>query len=189
MAQENDAALATLEEQRTEYEGRLRLARRAEEDVTRRIDEKRLELHRAEAEAAVEAYERSLAERNSAAERFASAAEAAVAALREYEAAHRSVASALNAARSRPAGRASVKTEDEPPVVAEALDTLVDVVRERLDSDLERDLVETAARSPMGHNITKLPVHLQALARERRGAILKEATGRPQRERHEEPEG
>ena len=186
LAQKNDAALAALEEQRAEYAGRLQLARRAEEDVKRRIDEKRAELQRAEAEAVVEAYERTLAERDSAAERFASAAGAAVAALREYEAADESVSAALKATRSHPVGVRSVKGEGEPAGVAQSIDLLVDVVRERLDSDLERDLVEAAARSPMGHDIKNLPAHLQVLARERRGAILNEAA-RDRREVEDKP--
>jgi hypothetical protein len=178
LAQKNDAALAALEEQRLDYAGRLRLARQAEEDVKRRIDEKRVELQRAEAEAVIEAYERTLAERDSAAERFASAAGAAVAALREYEAAQQGVADALEAARGRAPGR-SGEGEGEPAVVAQSIELLVDTVRERLDSDLERDLVEAAARSPMGYDIKNLPTHLQALARERRFAIVNETKPRP----------
>jgi hypothetical protein len=38
LAEENTAALAALEEQRLEHEGRLHLARRAEEDFGRRIE-------------------------------------------------------------------------------------------------------------------------------------------------------
>jgi chromosome segregation ATPase len=182
LTQKNDAALAALEEQRAEYAGRLELARRAEEDVKRRIDEKRVELQRAEAQAVVEAYERAVAERDSAAERFASAAGAAVAALREYEAANESVSAALKAVRSRHAGGRSVKGESEPAAVAQSIELLVGVVRERLDSDLERDLVEAAARSPLGHDIKNLPAHLQVLARERRAAILNEAGRRDRRE-------
>jgi DNA repair exonuclease SbcCD ATPase subunit len=178
LARKSDAALAALEEQRDEYMGRLQLARRAEEDVKRRIDEKRDELQRAEDEAVIENYERAVGERESAAERFASTASAAVAALREYKAAQESVAHAVKAVRSRPGAGRSVKSEAEPAIVAESVELLVDIVRKRLDTDLERDLVEAAARSPMGYDIKNLPTHLQALARERRLAILNEAAGR-----------
>jgi hypothetical protein len=51
---------------------------------------------------------------------------------------------------------------------------LTDTVREHFESQLERDLVEAAARSPMGYEIQKLPAHLQALARERRLAVFRE---------------
>ena len=187
LARISDAAVAALEEQRDEYVARLQLARRAEEDVKRRIDEKRVELQRAEDEAVIENYERAVGERESAAERFASAASAAVAALREYEAAQESVAHALKAVRSRPRAGRSVKSEAEPAIVAESVELLVDAARKRLDTAFERDVVEAAARSPMGYDIKNLPAHLQALARERRVAILNEAARRDRRGVEDEP--
>jgi seryl-tRNA synthetase len=185
VAEESDAALATLEEQRVEREGQLALARREEEDLSRRIEEKRAELKRAEAEAAVEAYDRSVSARNAVAEKVASAVRAAVAALGEYDAAQEHVGTAWETVlRSRSAAGDS-RTEKipesgrEPPaVLTDAFETLTGVVRERLDGELERDLVEAAARSPMGNDIPKLPAHLQALARERRRSITQEARGR-----------
>jgi hypothetical protein len=156
--------------------------RRAEEDFAHRIDEKRVELERAEATAAIEAYERSLTERTSAAERFAAAAQAAIAAVREYEATNERVVSAWKAVLNRRVGPESVKAEGEPAVVAESFEMLIDIVRPRLDSDLERDLVDAAARSPMGHQIKKLPAHLQVLARERREAIFRDTASRQRRE-------
>jgi len=183
-AEESDAALATLEEQRLEREGQLALARRAEEDLSRRIEEKRAELKRAEAEAALEAYDRSVSARNAVAEKVASAVEAAVAAFGEYDAAQERVGTAWETVlRSRSAtgdSRAGKIPESgrEPTVLTEAFETLAGLVRDRLDGELERDLVEAAARSPMGNDIAKLPVHLQALARERRRSITQEARGR-----------
>jgi hypothetical protein len=114
---------------------------------------------------------------------------AAVAALREYEAARELVANAWLAARSRPAAGKSLESEragereHEPTIVEQSFEMLVDVVRERLEGDLERDLVEAAARSPMGHDIQELPAHLQVLARERRFAIRKEIGERAERQR------
>ena len=49
LAEESDAALAALEEERVEREGRLVLAQRAKDDFKLRIEAKRLELQRAEA--------------------------------------------------------------------------------------------------------------------------------------------
>jgi chromosome segregation ATPase len=187
LARKNDAALAALEEQRVEYAGRLRLAQQAEEDVKRRIEEKQVERQRAEDEAVIENYERAVGERESAAERFASAAGAAVAALAEYEAAQQRVVDALETVRSRRAGGTSIKSEGEPTIVTQSLELLVDVVRKRLDTDLERDLVEAAARSPLGYDIKKLPAHLQVLARQRRGAVLNEAARRDLPEVEDEP--
>jgi chromosome segregation ATPase len=183
-AEESDAALARLEEQRLEREGQLALARRAEEDLAHRIEEKRAELKRAEAEAAVEAYDRSLSARNAVAEKVASAVQAAVAALGEYDAAQERVGAAWETVlRNRSAAGNSrtgkiPESGREPTVLTEAFETLAGVVRERLDGELERDLVEAAARSPMGNDIPKLPAHLQALARERRRSLTQEARGR-----------
>lgn len=183
-ADESDAALAALQEQQLERESQLQLARRAEEDFRRRIEEKRAELRHAEAAAAMEAYERSLSERSSAAERFASAAQAAVAGLGEYELAQEGVATAWEAVLRNPSAAEARKAktadgpEQEPAILTQTFELLVKMVRERLDGELERDLVEAAARSPMGYDIQKLPAHLQALARERRLAIVQEKRGR-----------
>jgi hypothetical protein len=174
---ENDAALATLDEQRQERQGRLALARRAHEDVNRRLEERRVELARAEADAAVEAYERVLRERDVAAEALASAADAVTARLREYEAAQERAAGAWDAVLAQrellpELGRETLAEPDQDaPRVNEAREMLLGLVRNWLDHDLERDLVEAAARSPAGYAIEKLPEHLRALARERRIAI------------------
>jgi DNA repair exonuclease SbcCD ATPase subunit len=183
-AEQSDAALATLEEQRVEREGQLALARRAEEDLTRRVEEKRAELEQAKAEASVEAYDRSVNARDAVAEQVASAVRAAVAALGEYDAAQKRVGKAWETVlRSRSAAGDSrtgkiPESGREPKVMTEAFETLAGIVRERLDGELERDLIEAAARSPMGNDIPKLPAHLQALARERRRSITQEARGR-----------
>jgi hypothetical protein len=184
VAEESHAALATLEEQRVEREGQLTLARREEEDLSRRIEEKRAELKRADAEAAVEAYDRSVSARDAVAEKVASAVQAAVAALGEYDAAQEDVGTAWETVlRSRSAAGDSrtgkiPESGREPTVLKKAFETLAGLVRERLDGELERDLIEAAARSPMGNDIPKLPAHLQALARERRRSITQEARGR-----------
>ena len=44
---------------------------------------------------------------------------------------------------------------------------------ELIGAELENDLVEAAARSPLGVAIDDLPAHLRALATERRSALLK----------------
>ena len=180
LAEESDAALAALEEERVEREGRLVLAQRAKDDFKLRIEAKRLELQRAEAEAVIEALDRSLAGRSAAAELLASAVQAAIARLREYKAEHEAVMSAWQAVRKQPTARKVVEpetartAEHEPPAVAQSIEMLADTVREHFEIQLERDLIEAAARSPMGYEIQNLPAHLQALARERRVAVLRE---------------
>jgi hypothetical protein len=181
-AEKEEAALRALDDQRREREGRIALARRAHQDLERRLEETRVEQQLAEAQAAIEAFERSLDERNTAADRFAATARDVVARLREYEAAGEVVRNAWQAVPTGPGGRKAIESErageltHEPTVVADSLELLAEAVRDRLGGELERDLVEAAARSPMGHDIQFLPAHLQALARERRLAIHRERT-------------
>jgi chromosome segregation ATPase len=180
---ETDAALAQLEEQREETEGRLALARRAQADVEQRLRERRVEFERAEAEAAVEAYEGVLRERALAADALVSAVEAIAAQLSDYEAANERAADAWSAVSARrlslsDSARKALKQPDrEPPRVGEAREMLVELVRPWLDREHASE-IEAAARSPMGHGIEKLPEHLRVLARERRNAILRGSRGR-----------
>jgi hypothetical protein len=180
LAEESGAALAALEAERVEREGRLHLARRAKDDFERRIEEKRLELQRAEAEALIEELDRSIARRGAASELLVSAVEAAIARLHEYKAEHEAVMSAWQTVRKQPTVREAVEpetaraAEQEPAAAAQSIEMLTDTVREHSEGQLECDLVEAAARSPMGYEIQKLPAHLQALARERRLALLRE---------------
>jgi colicin import membrane protein len=180
-AEEHHAALSALDEQRLEREGRLALALRAEQDVERRLEEKRAELARAEAEAALEALKRALADRDVAAEAFASAARSVMLRLQAFDAAQESAENASQAFLRRGPAEARAEAAElsrnaraQPEVFAEALSMLIETVRQRADHDLERDLVEAAARSPFGNDISTLPKHLQELARARRVAIARE---------------
>lgn len=184
LAEKNQAALSALDEQRSEREGRLTLALRAQQDYERRLKEKRAELARAEAEAALEALKNELRNRDVAAEAFASAAQSVIERLQDFDTAQEEVEKARQAILLRGPAElraAAAELSDElgalPGVFAEALTTLTDLVTQRADHDLERDLVEAAARSPMGHDISRLPTHLQGLARERFIAMGRE--GRP----------
>jgi len=181
-AEEIHAALSELDEQRREREGRLALALRAQEDFEQRLEEKRVELARAEAEAALEALERALGDRNVAAEEFASAVQAVTTRLQDFEAAQEDAENAWQAillsrgpANARAAGaELQGDLQAQPGVFTEALTTLTEIVTQRANLDLERDLVEAAARSPSGKDIATLPEHLQGLARSRRFAIAQE---------------
>ncbi len=183
-AEESQAALSALDEQRQEREGRLALALRVQQGFERRLEEKRAELARAEVEAALEALKKALRDRDVAAEAFASAAQSVITRLQDFDTAQKGVEEARRAILLRgPAeARAAVAElpddlDAQPGVFAEALTTLVEIVSQRADHDLERDLVEAAARSPMGHDISRLPKHLQGLARERFVAMGRERRG------------
>jgi leucyl aminopeptidase len=182
-AEENHAALSALEEQRREREGRLAVALGAQQDFERRLEEKRVELAHAEAEAARETFKRALGDRESAAEAFASAAHSVMLRLQDFDAAQEDAEEAWQAIlRSgapvdpRAAGEELPGEElhASPDVFAEALAMLIELVGQRADHDLERDLVEAAARSPLGNDIATLPTHLQGLARARYFAIARE---------------
>jgi chromosome segregation ATPase len=178
-AEESHAALSALEEQRREREGRLAVALGAQKDFERRLEEKQVELRRAEAEAALEALKAALGERDGAAEAFASAARSVVSRLQDVDAAQESVESAWQAFLSSrgPAADEELPSEDlhaSPSVFTDALEMLTETVSERADQNLERDLVEAAARSPLGNDISTLPTHLQGLARARYFAIARE---------------
>lgn len=180
-AEESQAALSALDEQRREREGRLALALRAQQDFERRLEEKRAELARAEAEAALEALEKALRDRDVSADAFASAAQSVITRLQDFDTAQQEVEKARQAILLRGPAEARAAAAElpddldaQPGVFAEALTTLTENVTQRADHDLERDLVEAAARSPMGHDISRLPTHLQGLARERYAAIGRE---------------
>jgi chromosome segregation ATPase len=181
-AEESQAALSALDEQRREREGRLALALRAQQDFEGRLEEKRAELARAEAEAALEGLKNALRDRDVAADAFASAAQSVITRLEDFETAQEGVEEAWQSILLRgpaEARAAAAELPDDldahPGVFAEALATLVEIVSQHADHDLERDLVEAAARSPMGHDISRLPTHLQGLARARYAAIGREA--------------
>jgi len=181
-AEENQAALSALDEQRSEREGRLALALRAQQDYERRLEGKRAELARAEAEAALEGLKKQLRNRDVSAQAFASAAQAVIKTLQDFDTAQKEVEELRQAILLRAPLEARAAAADlaedsaaPPAVFAEALTRLTEIVSQRAGHDLERDLVEAAARSPMGYDISRLPAHLQGLARERFIAIGREA--------------
>jgi hypothetical protein len=175
-AEKNRAALSALDEQRREREDRLTLVLRAEKDFERLLEEKRVQLSRAEAKAALEAFKRALADRDVAAEAFSSAARSVMLRLQEFDAAQQNAESGWQAVFQ--SGDAIELPDDDPHAppraFTEALGTLIELLSQRADRQLERDLVETAARSPLGNDISTLPAHLQELARARYRAITRE---------------
>jgi hypothetical protein len=185
-AQKNEAALSALDDQRREREERLAMARRAQQDLERQLEETRMEAERAKAAAAFDAFKEAVVERDTAADAFASAAVSVMLRLQEFDAAQESAETAwealLNggtvafpAGGELPARDPSVRPEN----FREALSRLIELVRDRTDEELERDLVEAAARSPAGNAIPNLPTHLQELARARFFALAQERRRKP----------
>ena len=155
---------------------------RAQEDLERHLEKKREELARAEAEAALEAFKRALEDRDVAAEAFASAAESVTLRLQDFDAAQDRAESAWEAVLLSHGPTEARTAAAELPgglhaqhgVFAEALALLIESVTPRADDEFERNLIEAAARSPLGNDISNLPTHLQGLARARYFAIARE---------------
>ncbi len=180
-AEKNHAALSALDEQRREREGRLAVALRAQHDFEQRLEEKRIELARAEAEAALAVVRQALADRDAAADAFASVVQLVALRLQEFDTAQETARNAwqalLSSAVEMPAVVSELPDEDphqQPDIVTEALATLTELVKQRVDQELERDLIEAAARSPLGNDIANLPEHLRELARARFFSIARE---------------
>jgi chromosome segregation ATPase len=140
LAEKNKAALNALEEQRSERERRLALALRAQHDYKRLLEEKRVELARAEAEAELQALKKDLRKRDVAAEAVASAVQAVIKRLQDFDTAQEELAKMRQAFLLRgPAevGAAAAELADHPgampSVVAEALTTLSEIVSQRAD--------------------------------------------------------
>ncbi|MDX6505812.1 MAG: hypothetical protein QOG06_456 [Gaiellaceae bacterium] len=181
-AEKNHAALSALDEQRREREGRLAVALRAQHDFEQRLEEKRIELARAEAEAALAVVRQALEDRDAAADAFASAVQLVALRLQGFDAAQETAQNAWQALLSSrtvelPALVSELPDEDphqQPEIVTQALGTLTELVKQRVDQELERDLIEAAARSPLGNDIANLPEHLRELARARFFSLARE---------------
>jgi len=161
---------------------------RTQEDLERHLEKKREELARAEAEAALEAFKAALEDRDIAAEAFAAAAESVALRLQDFDAAQERAENAWQAVLlSHGPSEARAAAAELPGglltqhgVFAEALALLIENVNPRADDEFERNLIEAAARSPLGNDISNLPTHLQGLARARYFAIAREGRrGRP----------
>jgi hypothetical protein len=187
--QEDDSAVTALTAEIEGRRDRLRLTRRALADHEQRIREKRAELDEAMADHAREVFEQVMQDRHEAAKSLAEAAELLLDRLVALDRLREAARSAWATAESR--GKAVGKPldeavasdiESEPDVMRESWDRLCQDVRRRINEQFEDELVEAAARSPMGHAIPDLPAHLQELARQRQRALFRQ--GRALREEH-----
>jgi chromosome segregation ATPase len=174
-ARDAETALSALEDQRAEAIGRLQLARRASADFEARIAERRAALEQARKEAAVIALREAVRRRNAVAARVAERLDAAVADLDELDrvreeahAAHQELLEVAN-------GLGPVDLPEEPEELQDQWERLAAHVRRGLSEQLEDELVEAAARSPMGAAIGDLPRHLQEAARRRRQQLMRAA--------------
>ena len=169
-AKEAEDQLAQLKASEAEAAGRLSLAARAQADLEQRLAQLQGALREAERAAAEEAFRAAAAARDRLADEAAAAIATAMAAIVDLRQARLAVEHALNAAAAVGAEIPKVPP-GEPPALAEEWSRLEQYVRQEANLQLESDLVEAAANSPLGHAIKDLPAHLQQVARQRRRAL------------------
>jgi chromosome segregation ATPase len=185
---EEDSAVTALSAEIEGRRGRLASTRRALADHERRIREKRTELDEAMADHAREVLEQVMQNRHEAAKSLAEATEVLLDRLAALDRLREAARSAWTTAESR--GKAVGKPldqavasdiEGEPEVMRESWARLCQEVRQRINEQFEDQLVEAAARSPLGHAIPDLPAHLQELARQRQLALFRQSGSRGER--------
>jgi hypothetical protein len=159
------SALDDLEGHRNELAGRLAIARQAASDYQTRLEERRQELvHALEAEARARLLD-AVGVRDDAASHVAEEIAQLMASLDRLDAARNEVAERTAETQSYLGRRPEIGPEPENLAVEWA--RLVDFIRDREQLVLDEELVAAAVASPLGHEIEKLPDHLQVIARRR----------------------
>jgi seryl-tRNA synthetase len=172
-------ALDNLEGLRNEAAGRLEISRQAAESYAARLDERREELSRA-VEAELHARLRETAgSRDDAALRAAEAIAHVIASFERFEAARAATAERLAELEAHVGRRVDV--DGEPAELDEHWAQLVDFVTTRAQLRLDEELIEAAISSPLGHDIEKLPEHLQVIAQRRRRERARAASRSPRK--------
>jgi hypothetical protein len=180
LEQEEDSAVTALSAEMEARQGRLSSTRRALADHQESVEKKRVQLDEQMAEQARRVFEQLLQNRTEAGKSVAEAAEVLLERLAALDGLREEARSAWAAAqvRAKAVGKqldpaAGAEVEADPEVMRESWDRLSQEVRKRIDEHFEDDLVEAAARSPMGRAISDLPEHLRQLARQRRLALMR----------------
>lgn len=183
-ARDAEQVLERLEASQAEAAGRLAVASRARAD----LEQRRAELHEAlliaEREAAEDAYRQALAVRDKAAEEAGAAIGRVVATVENLDQARAALKGAWDEA-SEHGAKLPDASHGEPAVYAEEWARLEQLVRNKAELQLERDLVDAAAVSPLGNAIHDLPAHLQELARQRRRTLTRVAAARAASEKQQ----
>jgi hypothetical protein len=169
---DSEGALEALERQRAEVAGTVMNARRTLGDLEERLTERRHALAEAEREEARRMLEAAVLERDDAAMQLAETVGQALDDIDSLDAA-RAAVEAIHQTLIGGSGRTQTpELPPEPVALAGAWDRLVARIRIELDQNLEDNLLEAAARSPLGYAIDELPAHLRAAARQRRRALM-----------------
>ena len=121
-------------------------------------------------------YEEALARRDAICRRLVEQITPALGDLSEFDSARKSLDEAH--ASLRRLGAPVPELPQAPLERSEAWRRLVTLVAPLTDAGLTEELVDAAARSPLGHAIDDLPLHLRGAARERRKVLLRHARTR-----------
>lgn len=175
--QGTEKRLESLEQERAAALGEAEIARRTMSEIDRVMTDLRGELASLEIEEARQALAEAADGRDNVVAEAAAALERAVRLLEEVETHRAAVVEAherltsLNRS-SRTPGRAVVP--EEPDLLHEPWERLVAFVKDRLDEQLESEVVDAAARSnAQPYAINALPERLRAVALERRRKLQK----------------
>ena len=173
---EGHEAIADLERRKAEAAGSVAVAERAINELEQRFVEQREELARFER---VDEARRQLAvrigERDAVASQLAETVAQLLTELDALAGTRETVTSAQDTIRSLAGRSAEVDVPPEPKALHDNWERLLERIRSDLGTELENELVEAAARSPFGGAINDLPVHLRALASDRRRALFRQS--------------
>jgi hypothetical protein len=169
---EHQATLEELGQQHAAAVGRLELTQRQAKDYSARLAELETELEEARLEeAAYDNFLAALSARDAAGVATAAAIDGVLNGFAEIV----RLQEAVDAARVAVPARYPVAASREPEELVAAWRRLVEFVRSRIDEQLQDEAIEVAARSSAGHDIGKLPEHLQPVALVRRRQLLTNA--------------
>ena len=169
----DNSAFEALEAQLSELNERLAGTQGRLSDYEARIGAKQAELAAAKRDEAAEAYNETFRAREEAAARAAQAATNVLAELEAYDQATRTLQELIDTMRSAPGEDFAAPDLEEPEVLREPWERLVEAMKRRINETFESELVEAAASSVMGKGIEDLPEHLRELAHVRRRARIK----------------
>jgi chromosome segregation ATPase len=175
---ETEEALEELARKQAEVAGTATSMRESVGELERDLAAKRQKLARAERERATRAFEKTVGTRDELARRLASRLVPVLEDIRALDAARSEAASAHETLKQLDGPRRAEALPPEPTELTEQWKRLIARVATELDDHLADELLDVAARSPLGHAIDDLPAHLHEAARQRRRSLLNEARAR-----------
>jgi hypothetical protein len=175
---QGEEELEKLELQKTRTADSLAKARRELDELEAQLADQRTALVEAEQAEGRRRLEEQVLRRDSAAVRVVGRIDALLADIEELEAARAAVAGLCASVSVGLKGTTGgFEAPPEPDALAEAWDRLSTCLEADAGQRLENELLDAAARSPLGYAINDLPAHLRAAAQERRRAFFHAVEG------------